>query len=174
MKGRDNGMPCTDRGLLDVRHVIVPRSVIAECHSHLRAMGRLGCEGVAFWAGEHAEERFMVRASVIPAQHPVRDASGGVAVVIDGEDLFQMNKALHRQRISLVAQLHSHPGRAYHSETDDAYSIVTRVGGLSIVVPDFGHRLRLFDDAAVYRLEVDGTWASLSTVERKALLVVEA
>jgi hypothetical protein len=40
----------------------------------------------------------------------------------------------------LLAQLHTHPGRAFHSSVDDNHSISQRSGFLSIVVPRFGLR----------------------------------
>ncbi len=65
---------------------------------------------------------------------------------------------LYERRLTLLLQVHSHPGEAYHSSTDDRFPIVTINGGLSIVVPDFGFGSFSIDDWAVYRLAAGGAW----------------
>ena len=37
-----------------------------------------------------------------------------------------------------MRQVHTHPGAAFHSPTDDAWPIVHLEGFLSLVLPDFG------------------------------------
>jgi hypothetical protein len=159
--------------LLSIRRVLIPAEVVAGTHEHLRSMGRVGCEGVAFWAGKHDGNTFLVRAAVTPAQHAGRGEYGGLAVIVDGDELFRMNVWLHRQRMTLIAQLHSHPGEAYHSDTDEAYAVLTRVGGFSIVLPDFAQRPFSLEDAAIYRLAGDGTWRAVSARAARELLQVE-
>jgi hypothetical protein len=60
----------------------------------------------------------------------------------------------------LGGQIHSHPTSAYHSDTDDHFPLVTLVGALSIVIPDFAlHAPDDKDDWALYRLRGYGEWA---------------
>ena len=84
------------------------------------------------------------------------------------------NSPAERQRITrslagtgemIVAQVHSHPRRAFHSPIDDEEAIPRRVGAYSLVVPDFGARDDLLDDAALFQLDAVGVWqpASLGT-----------
>lgn len=81
----------------------------------------------------------------------------GLLVRVDGAELHRFNTWLFEHDERLVAQVHAHPGQAYHSETDDTFPIVTAEGGLSIVVPDFA-AVGLEDPAtAIYRLR-DGDW----------------
>lgn len=62
----------------------------------------------------------------------------------------------------MKAQVHTHPGDAYHSATDDRWPIVSQAGFLSIVVPFFAAGLATFDAAWIGRLEKDG-WAELKS-----------
>lgn len=158
--------------LLAIERVHVPAHAVAAVDAHFRAMGRRQVEGVAFWAGELLGRTFRVREAVVPPQRAGR-LHDGLAVVIDGDALFQLNVWLHRRRLQLVAQLHSHPGAAYHSNTDEDWAVLSRAGGLSIVVPDFARAPFSLDTAAVYRLTRDGQWAALSPAAARALIRIE-
>lgn len=154
-----------------VRHIRVPGAVADEVQQWLRLAGQQSCEGVGFWAGTQEDETFDVRAAYIPRQLAGR-SDDGVMVMIPGDELFRMNVWLHQQRLTLIAQVHSHPGRAYHSETDDDFAVMSRVGGLSIVVPDYARRPFSLAFAAVYRLREMGRWVPLRAREVAALIVI--
>jgi hypothetical protein len=64
--------------------------------------------------------------------------------------------------LTLLAQIHSHPAEAYHSDTDDAFPIATAAGSLSLVIPDFAARPFALPECAVYRLSATGVWEKLS------------
>lgn len=157
--------------LLRVDTIHVPRDVIEAVHQHLRDAGSMLCEGVAFWAGTVVETVFEVQAALVPAQIGSR-TEGGVAVTVTGDELFRMNVWLHKNRMTVVAQLHSHPSEAYHSETDDDFSIMTQSGGLSIVVPDFARGPFSLKTAAVYRLDHRGRWGELDPSEAARLIKI--
>jgi JAB domain-containing protein similar to deubiquitination enzymes len=123
-------------GFAEVRSVRVPRHCIERMQSHLAAVGRKGLEGMAFWVGTHQNEIFEVRETIIPQQRGTRTAHG-LAVTVAGEELHRLNLWLFRNKLRLIAQIHSHPTDAYHSDTDDQYAIATTVGCLSLVVPNF-------------------------------------
>lgn len=158
-------------GMLGVSEIRVPRDVIEAVQQHLREAGVAQCEGVAFWAGQLAADVFEVQAALVPAQIQTR-SEDGVAVTITGDELFRMNVWLHKNSMTVVAQVHSHPGEAYHSETDDDFSIMTQGGGLSIVVPDFARGPFALETAAVYRLDARGKWRELSPNELTALIKI--
>jgi len=69
--------------------------------------------------------------------------------------------ALRPHRHAILAQIHSHPGIAFHSEADDDWAIVRYEGALSIVVPFFALETTpetFLDDAAVFVLCADDVW----------------
>jgi hypothetical protein len=144
-------------GFLDLEALQVPRRLADEAQAHLRAVGRTSHEGFALWIGVRHGRSFVVDETLIPAQRGLRYDSG-VCVRVDSEELFRINRYLYRTGRQLVAQLHSHPTDAYHSETDDTYPIATTAGAFSLVVPDFAIRPFALADCAVYRLMPGEGW----------------
>lgn len=156
-------------GLTRVNSIVVPKSLAAAAQAHCADVGRRGEEGIALWAGTLDGKTFRVSRTVIPAQSALR-AGGGICAVVDGAELHRINVWLYENGLKLVAQLHSHPSEAYHSDTDDAYPIVTAVGGVSIVIPDFGWGPFSLDRCAVYRLAAGAGWVELSPSQAEALI----
>jgi hypothetical protein len=157
------------RGLRRVKSVVVPKSLATAAQAHCADVGQRGEEGIALWAGTIDGEIFRVNQTVIPAQSALR-AGGGICAVVDGAELHRINVWLYENGLRLVAQLHSHPSEAYHSDTDDAYPIVTAVGGVSIVIPDFGRGPFSLDRCAVYRLTAGAGWVELAPRQAAALI----
>jgi hypothetical protein len=159
-------------GLAHVNKVIVPSACVAEAHSHLRRVGLRGLEGFALWAGELDGDSFLVRATIIPEQRGLR-SDLGVCVVVGGDELHRVNVWLYERRMTLIAQLHSHPDEAYHSTTDDTYPIATTTGSLSLVVPNFAREPFSLADCAAYRLLPPRGWVELSGEEADQLIAFE-
>jgi Prokaryotic homologs of the JAB domain len=154
-------------GFLDLTAVRVPRRCADEAQQHLRAVGRQGNEGFALWIGRRAGVEFRVDETIIPAQRGLRTGSG-VCVTVGSEELFRINRYLYDSGRQLVAQLHSHPTDAYHSETDDTFPIATTAGAFSLVIPDFAVRPFDLAECAVYRLVPGEGWLAFppAAVER--------
>ncbi len=159
-------------GLSGVTEVRVPGSVVREAETHLRTVGRRGLEGFALWAGAAEGSVFRVSASFIPKQTGHR-LPEGVCVIVAGEELHRLNVWLYEHRLTLIAQLHSHPTEAYHSATDDAYPIVTTVGGVSIVVPNFARSPFSVASSAIFRLQQAGGWRQLRVAEASRLIRIQ-
>ena len=157
--------------MADVVDVRVPRQCIAEVHTHLRAVGEQGHEGFGLWVGRREGRRFDVAAAIIPRQRHIRTADG-VCVVIKDNELHRLNVQLFRADLTILAQIHSHPRRAYHSDTDNANAVATSVGCLSLVVPNFARAAFDFASTAVYRLDARGTWQSLSKAQAAKLMTM--
>jgi hypothetical protein len=170
----------TRPSLRDVAHVHVPAKVARQTHEHLLARGRQGYEGMALWAGRQNGDAVRIEACIIPRQQGHRTAHG-LAVTVSGEELREINLALYRASLRLVAQVHSHPQAAYHSDTDDRYSMVTALGSLSLVVPDFATGPFAIDAFAVYRLTRrpwwhfarGAYWKHLSAASATSLITLE-
>lgn len=137
--------------------MLLPGALAEETQRSLRAAGLGGNEGLVVWSGVQAGSMFHVRTATMPRQRGIRTADG-VCVVVDGDVLHQLNVDTFKRGERLFAQVHSHPGRAYHSTMDDQYAVITAPGGLSLVVPDFAVRPFRVAECAVYRLAQDGRW----------------
>lgn len=143
-----------------VREFLVPGRLVAQTLPPLQHAGRHGHEAFVLWGGvTRGDGVFEFQSAFVPRQTATR-SSRGLLVVVEGTELFRVNREFYNHGLTLAGQIHSHPTDAYHSETDDAYPLITLKGGLSGVVPDFGRggRARL-RDWAWYRLAGPGDWA---------------
>jgi hypothetical protein len=129
---------------------------ISDTENALREAGTEGFERFVLWSGRPSgETTFSVEAVHVPRQSSYR-TQGGLLVRVDGDELHRLNAWLYEHEQVLASQVHAHPTDAYHSETDDAYPIVTSEGGLSIVVPDFCAGPLLSPGTVCYRLTPAG------------------
>ena len=162
------GMPTARLNRVD--RVVVDRAVVDSTLRVLKKFGKHRLEGLVLWLGNIDPGTAHVTKVFVPDQHPVADEDG-VGYFVGGETLFELNRGLAETGLRLIAQVHSHPGSAYHSETDDRYAIVTADGGLSLVVPNFGRSPADPAAWAVYRLS-RRQWCELATEERKRLFAI--
>lgn len=155
----------------DIRLIQVPRSVLGDSRDLLRRSGVEGLEAIVLWAGDFADDpsTFWVRAVVLPAQQG-GSTDDGLLACVDGDEIFRVNKLLSDNSLRLVAQLHTHPTSAYHSETDDTYPLLSARGSVSIVVPDFARDEIDLNTCAVYRLTSRNQWQALSQTEILSLI----
>jgi hypothetical protein len=147
----------TGGNLMDVTQVSLPAQVRQTTRNHLRDVGLEGLEGMVLWAGRFAGATFQVTDAIVPQQQGHR-TEHGLAVSVPGDELHRINMWLYRNKLRLIAQVHSHPGHAYHSETDDEYAIATALGSFSLVVPDFAVRPFSLAECAIYRLTRGSCW----------------
>lgn len=143
---------------------------LVAAYKHFRSMGQRGSEGVALWVGRADDREFQVTQTVIPAQKGIR-SDHGLAYIVDEAELRRLNVWLYESHLRMIAQLHSHPTEAYHSELDDEGPIMTTVGGLSIVVPDFAMGPPDLKACATYRLSRDG-WIQMTAEEVTKLITI--
>jgi hypothetical protein len=158
------------KALANVRHITIEAHVVRTTLGELQEYGKHGFEGLVLWLGEIDGERASISRAIVPDQRPIASESG-VGYFVEGETLFRINRALSASGLRLIAQVHSHPTHAYHSETDDRYAIVTAEGGLSFVVPNFGRAPLDPTIWAIYRL-TRGEWRELDQAESRTLISV--
>lgn len=147
-------------------------TVISTTLYALQRFGELGYEGLVLWVGDISGGTAHITQAFLPDQQPIK-GEDGVGYFVDSETLFQVNKGLAETGLCLIAQVHSHPGKAYHSEADDRYAIVTAEGGLSLVVPNFGRAPADPKSWAVYRLSKDH-WRKLDQAEVGSIITIGA
>lgn len=149
--------------LAQVELLELAEHVLDQTHDVLRKYGQHGYEGLVLWVGSVRGTVARVEQVVVPEQNPIRNESG-VGYFVEAPVLFKLSKHLESSKLRLLAQVHSHPTDAYHSDTDDRYAIVTENGGFSLVVPDFAVRPMKLDECAIYRLR-GGRWDELTADE---------
>jgi len=139
-----------------VERFVVPPSVVADTEEALRRAGKEGYELFVLWSGAANGDRFLARTTHVPKQTSYR-LKTGLCVRVEGDALHDLNTWLYEHNEVLAVQVHAHPRKAFHSDTDDAYPIVTMRGGLSIVAATFCRRGLLTRHTAYFRL-LDGQW----------------
>jgi len=134
----------------------------------VRAAGRDGSEAFVTWGGRVSDDGNTVSftSCMVPRQ-TAHKTPQGLLVTVDGEALFELNRELYKRGELLAAQVHSHPEDAYHSDTDDCFSLVTLTGALSIVIPRFGiDGLNNFKGWAWYRMAGQSNWSLLDSDDK--------
>lgn len=158
--------------LLRLKTITLPLDCVKKVYQHLRNAGDDGLEGVALFAGVQNETCFDINEVIIPAQI-AENIEDGLLYSVDGDELHKINVWLYNSKMTLLGQIHSHPGKAYHSETDDRFPIVTEFGALSIVVPNFAFDSFSLKNWAVYRLSTSKKWIQLPTKEVTNLILIK-
>lgn len=86
-------------------------------------------------------------------------------------------KHLRSTRRRIVAQVHSHPKRAFHSDVDAEWAIVKHVGALSLVLPRFAATTtteNFLEEVMTYEYTAAGDWSLCQNAGPRARLVVTA
>lgn len=154
-----------------ITRFIVPAAIATDTDAQLRAVGADGNECFVLWSGVRLGATFRVRTLHCPRQSAYKLPTG-LLVRVDGDELHRLNVWLFEHHEQLGVQVHSHPTEAFHSDTDDAYPMVTVLGGLSIVVPDFARLGIRGLGVAWFRLAPSG-WQELSTPAAQELIRFE-
>ena len=154
-----------------IREFLVPADICETSDQELRDAGSHGNERFILWSGVVRDERFLVRTMHSPKQTAYRLPSG-LCVRVEADELHRLNVWLYENGERLGVQVHSHPTEAFHSDTDDAYPMVTTLGGLSLVVPDFARYGVRGRGTALYRLSDTG-WNALSPAHARCILQTE-
>lgn len=113
--------------------VVCTEKVVADTIEVLRRGGCRGEERVALWLSSAAPRR---PAPVIEVYEPDQIAAVDY-FRLPPESMRALMRHLSATRRRIVAQIHTHPGRAYHSDVDAEWAIIRHVGALSLVIPRF-------------------------------------
>ena len=151
--------------------VLCPSGVVKATLDEIRSAGRRGRECGVLWLGRRNEG--CVR--IVEAYRPAQNASDRMFEFPPGS-MAALEQKLIQERYMIPAQVHSHPGRAFHSLADDHGAVIRHGGALSLVVPDFGLQTtveRFLADSKVYRLSDENRWTEVGAMELdKCLRVV--
>jgi hypothetical protein len=161
----------SDSGFLDVSLLKLPKSCIVDAIDWLFLAGNKGVEGVALWAGRKEGDVFTILKTIIPQQN-AGNVEQGLVYFVGEDELFRISLELYDEGLQLFAQIHSHPGAAYHSDTDDTFPIVTTIGGLSVVVPDFAKDGLEVEKWAVFQLLPQNGWTELGATYKKQFIQI--
>ena len=80
---------------------------------------------------------------------------------VDSNWLNQFWLELARMKEGVRAQVHTHPGEAFHSASDDMYPIVRTTGFLSLVIPRFAQGPVSLYASYLTEVQDDGSWSDV-------------
>lgn len=142
---------------------LVPAEVVVQTGDLLRERGERGLEAVVLWLGRVlSDEKAMILAAVRPGQ-VAYGGPEGCAVEVPPDALSEIISLLP-DSVFVLARVHTHPGRAYHSPVDDTNMLIAHRGAISIVVPDFAREPVDLGRCSVNELRDDG-WRELAPSE---------
>ena len=140
--------------MIKSQNVVISDHLIKKTITILRQYGKSLCEGFVLWVASENKQYYQVQDVWNPSQENYH-----FQYFIPEEEVYKICVQLNKKKLVPIAQIHSHPGRAYHSTTDDDYAILHLPNLFSIVVPDFGDIKynRFFDDCVVFQL-INNSW----------------
>jgi len=141
----------------------LPRRILEETFAHFRVCGRGRRECYALWVSPWDAPN-----TITKVVHPRHQAHVG-GFVLDGAWLNDFWFGLAQENLGVRIQIHTHPGDAFHSVTDDAFPIIHMPGFLSLVIPNFALGQIGFEDAFLTEVQADGRWRQVAVEEKLVL-----
>lgn len=114
-------------------------------------------EGIAYLLGRSDGIVTLATTVFVPAARTTRGS-----FFVEPRSMAACMQAAAAYELQVVAQVHTHPGQAYHSDGDVEGAKIRYAGYASVVLPDYGARLPRLDDAAVYVWTAAGCWSELA------------
>lgn len=141
--------------------IVFPRALWYGCMAELKRRGRGRHESGCFVLGTVSGRRKRAVRCVYYDELDPEAYSSGVCV-LDGNAFPKLWETCRAEGLTVLADIHTHPGEPYQSDADRRNPMVARSGHVAIIVPRFAdgsiwrHRL------GVYRYEGDHRWTNLS------------
>ena len=141
-----------------MKTVACDRQVLIATIEALRRGGRLRQERVVLWLSSGTARDPAPVAEVYESEQTAEFDR----FCLPQASMRALMQYLGATRRRIVAQVHSHPGRAYHSEVDAEWAIIRHAGALSLVLPRFARTTTVsnfLDRVMTYELTTDAEWA---------------
>lgn len=139
----------------------VPPSITKATLNHLRVYAE--SEAVCFWLGRVNDKGPGVVTDLWVPRFTATAVSYDVAPI----EMLRLKTYLDESDLCLLAQVHSHPGAAFHSRRDDFNAASPWPGFISIVVPNGGGISgRFWELVEVCELLGAGEWRRLNQGEK--------
>jgi hypothetical protein len=138
----------------------LPHSVLDQTFATFRTCGRGQHECQVLWTSS-----WQSCESISKVYHPAHRAHMG-GFDVDSAWLTKFWLELAAAGDGARVQIHTHPGEAFHSSTDDEYPMIHTPGFLSLVIPNFGLGRVGFEDAYLAEIMPDGRWRGVEIGDR--------
>ncbi|MBB4305691.1 proteasome lid subunit RPN8/RPN11 [Rhodobium orientis] len=138
--------------------IIMPQDCLLALTEALRPSLERRHEGIAYLLGR--TDGTVTLATTVFA--PVARTTAG-SFHVDARSMAICMQAAGAHELQIVAQVHTHPGQAYHSDGDVDGARIRYPGYASIVVPNYGVHLPQLDGIAAYLWRAGDGWQTLNT-----------
>jgi proteasome lid subunit RPN8/RPN11 len=136
----------------------------------LRDRGRKGRrESGAFLLGLRRHGRVRV-VDFVPYDDLDPDCLNTGIVRFDGRYFGDLWEICKRRGLTVVADVHTHPGRSDQSDSDRAHPMITKAGHLALILPDFAAPPVRRRGIGIYRYEGAKRWHAVPADRRRAFL----
>jgi hypothetical protein len=146
----------------EISKIILPSPCLNKAYKQMRLAARQRPDVVALFAGVEKNNNFHILETIIPEQMTRQE---GMAPVVPQEELQRIRTWLAENEFELIAQIHSAPSQAYRDSRQQAWPIISIIGGISIIMPDFALGPTNPENWSVYRLASGGKWIELDKNE---------
>lgn len=142
--------------------ILCGADLIARTIEILQAAGQRREERVVLWLAAAPTTREPAEIVEVYEPEQITDID---YFMLPTESLRALMGHLRSKRERIVAQVHSHPGAAYHSEADDKWAIIRQIGALSLVLPMFALDTtpeNFLEMVMTYELSPENEWINIS------------
>ena len=153
-----------------IPRLTVGHDAVVHTIARIRQRGERSAEGVMLWLGRRSALDSDVREAYEPLYWSKADQ-----FVVPHEGMFALMDRICATGHAVLAQVHSHPERAFHSLADETWAVVKHVGAYSIVLPWFcAHTTpeNFWQEAAVFVMQPSCRWLELSATEKERLCLM--
>ena len=141
----------------------LPRRMIDRTFATLRGCGAGKRECQLYWASQWDNP-----SKLTDLIHPLHSSSR-FGLSLNDVWISALWLELADKGLGVRVQVHTHPGDAFHSATDDAFPLIHEAGFLSLVLPDFALGPIGFERAFLTEIQADGSWKQVP-IDQKFLI----
>ena len=116
-----------------MKQTFVSGKILDETFTFLQNLGKQELEAHVLWIGKEEGTVFRINEVIIPKQN-----NEIINFEVESEEVHRINVLINKKGLQLIAQIHTHPYDAFHSDVDDEGATPLLPDSLSIVIPNFG------------------------------------
>lgn len=138
----------------------------------LRERGRnQSRESGAFLLGRRQDERARIVDFVLYDDLDPNCLDTGI-VHFDGRYFGDLWAICKERRLTVVADVHVHPGSAHQSGSDQSYPMIARTGHIALILPWFAAPPQPVQDIGIYKYMGGKRWITVPVIERKSFFYI--
>lgn len=151
--------------------IVIKRRLWFRIMDELNRRGRGRHESGCFLLG-HVKGTKRIAEKVVYYDELDAQAYASGVCILGGDSFTRLWQICRAEKLSVIADVHTHPGEAFQSEADRQNPMIAQAGHVAVIVPRFAsgwiwrHRL------GVFRYEGDHRWTNVSGWKARRLIKV--